>query len=139
MKWTPAALALGIVVLAGVAAPGTAFADHHRCSNFASQAEAQAHYRTDPFGGEHTPEGHSSLDDNGDGVACEALPAPYDRMPVSRNAQAAAGRATAPPPLPHSGVGDAAESGTAAAAVAALVCCAGSALVLRLRRRSRAG
>src|SRR5688572_13278418 len=125
MKWTPAALAFGLVVLGGVAVPGTAWADHHRCSNFASQAEAQAHYRNDPFGGERNAEGHSLLDDNGDGVACEALPAPHDRAPVSRNALAAAGRAPSSPPLPHAGVGDVAESGVAATALAALLCCAG--------------
>lgn len=137
MKWTAAALAVGVVIFAGVATPQGVWADHHRCSNFSSQAEAQAHYRGDPFGGEHTADGHSSLDDNGDGVACEALPGPYDRAPVSRSALAAAGRSTSAPPLPHSGVGSAAESGTLVAALGVLVCCAGSAFVLRLRRGSR--
>lgn len=141
MKRTATAVALGAVILAGIAGPRTAWADHHRCSNFSSQAEAQAHYRNDPFGGAHTGEGHSSLDDNSDGVACEALPGPYDLVPVSRNVLAAVGRSGSGSgtPLPQAGAGEAVKSGGASVALAALVCCAGSAFLLRLRRRSRAG
>jgi Excalibur calcium-binding domain len=74
-------LASGALVLAAPAA--LAQADDQNCSDFASQAAAQAHLRADPS----DPDG---LDGNNDGIACERLPAPYDRTPVGA-ASAAAG------------------------------------------------
>jgi hypothetical protein len=45
------------------------------CSDFDSQAAAQAHLRADPS----DPDG---LDSDSDGIACESLGAPFDRTPV---------------------------------------------------------
>jgi LPXTG-motif cell wall-anchored protein len=49
------------------------------CDDFASQATAQAHLRSDPS----DPDG---LDGDRDGIACERNPAPFDRNPVPRPA-----------------------------------------------------
>jgi hypothetical protein len=46
------------------------------CSDYASQAAAQAALRADPS----DPNG---LDGDGDGIACESNPAPFDRTPVT--------------------------------------------------------
>lgn len=49
--------------------------DVFNCSDFATQAAAQAVLRADP----HDP---NVLDGDNDGVACEHLPCPCDREPV---------------------------------------------------------
>lgn len=116
MKGLAIAAGIGLAALSS-AMPPAVWADHHRCSNFRSQAEAQAHYRADPVGHEHGPEGHSALDDNGDGVACEALPGPYDHTPVVR---VLVGRVAAPRPMPHAGVGTVREADAGRAALAGL-------------------
>ena len=51
--------------------------DKKNCTDFASQAEAQAALRADPS----DPNG---LDNNRDGIACESLRGPTDRRPVPR-------------------------------------------------------
>jgi len=50
-------------------------ASDHLCTNYPSQAAAQAAYRADPVG-------HSSMDADSDGIACETRPAPRDLTPV---------------------------------------------------------
>jgi LPXTG-motif cell wall-anchored protein len=66
-------LALSALVLAAPAA--FAQANDQNCSDFPSQAAAQAHLRADPS----DPDG---LDGDADGIACESNPAPFDRTPV---------------------------------------------------------
>ncbi|GAA2663675.1 hypothetical protein [Streptomyces lunalinharesii] len=51
--------------------------DAYDCSDFASQADAQAVLRFGPADPNH-------LDDDGNGVACPDLPGPKDRKPVRR-------------------------------------------------------
>ena len=51
--------------------------DRYNCSDFASQAEAQAVLRADPTD-------PNRLDRDRDGIACESNRAPYDRVPVPR-------------------------------------------------------
>ncbi len=76
-------LALVLGPLASLLTPaGTALAA--TCGDFPSQAAAQAAYRADPAG-------LRALDRDGDGIACEHNPAPYDFTPVGQ---------PAPQPLP---------------------------------------
>lgn len=56
--------------------PGTPIVEAVNCSDFASQAAAQAYLRANPS----DPDG---LDGNDDGIACESLPAPRDEVPVT--------------------------------------------------------
>jgi LPXTG-motif cell wall-anchored protein len=58
-----------------VAPAALAQAGDQDCSDFDSQAEAQAHLRANPS----DPDG---LDADSDGIACENLEAPFDRTPV---------------------------------------------------------
>lgn len=51
--------------------------DRYNCADFLSQADAQAVLRLDPS----DPNG---LDGDNDGVACEHLPCPCDRVPVGQ-------------------------------------------------------
>ncbi len=51
--------------------------DRYNCSDFASQAQAQAVLRADP----RDP---NRLDADRDGIACESNRAPFDRVPVPR-------------------------------------------------------
>jgi hypothetical protein len=97
-------LIFGALVVAAPAA--LAQADDQNCSDFASQAEAQAHLRADPS----DPDGLDGNDN--DGIACESLPAPFDRTPVV--AASAAGPAggdtlarTGPRSTPTVGIGGA--------------------------------
>jgi|SRR5215211_7369853 len=78
-------LALSALILSAPAA--LAQAGDQDCSDFASQAAAQAHLRADPS----DPDG---LDSDNDGIACETLGAPFDRNPVAA-ATAAGGAAGA--------------------------------------------
>jgi len=59
-----------------VAAPAALAQADTDCSDYASQAAAQAALRADPS----DPNG---LDADGDGIACESNPAPFDRTPVT--------------------------------------------------------
>jgi micrococcal nuclease len=52
--------------------------NRYNCSDFKSQADAQAVLRVDP----RDP---NKLDSNGDGIACESNPPPSDRVPVQRS------------------------------------------------------
>ena len=67
-----ALIAVGALVLVAPAALAQADTD---CSDYASQADAQAALRADPS----DPNG---LDADNDGIACESNPAPYDRRVV---------------------------------------------------------
>ena len=51
--------------------------DRYNCADFRTQADAQAVLRADPT----DPNG---LDGDADGIACERLPCPCDRVPVGR-------------------------------------------------------
>jgi Excalibur calcium-binding domain len=113
-------LALGALVLSAPAA--LAQAGDQDCSDFASQAEAQAHLRADPS----DPDG---LDGDSDGIACESNPAPFDRTPVV--AASAAGGA---------GVDTLAQTGSGTAptlGIGAVLVAAGAALVWVVRYRPR--
>jgi len=68
-----ALVAVVAVILAAPAALAQADTD---CSDYSSQAAAQAALRADPS----DPNG---LDGDGDGIACESNPAPFDRTPVT--------------------------------------------------------
>jgi hypothetical protein len=67
-------LVFGALIAAAPAA--LAQANDQNCSDFASQAEAQDHLRADPS----DPDGLDGNDN--DGIACESLPAPFDRNPI---------------------------------------------------------
>jgi hypothetical protein len=54
--------------------------DRYNCSDFASQAQAQAVLRADPS----DPNKLDTDRPRPDGIACESNPAPYDRAPVPR-------------------------------------------------------
>ena len=82
-------LALVVLVMAAVglvAGPAIAQADDQNCSDFASQAAAQAHLRADPSDPDGLDAHAGPADGNdqagGDGIACESNPAPFDREPV---------------------------------------------------------
>jgi Excalibur calcium-binding domain len=93
MQHLIAALAIATMVLAGwlpasaqeVPAPPPGFngaayvglGDAYNCSDFASQADAQAVLRADPAD-------PNRLDADRDGIACESNPAPKDLLPVPR-------------------------------------------------------
>lgn len=68
-----ALIAAAALILVAPAALAQADTD---CSDYASQATAQAALRADPS----DPNG---LDGDGDGIACESNPAPFDRTPVT--------------------------------------------------------
>jgi LPXTG-motif cell wall-anchored protein len=97
-------LVFGALVVAAPAA--LAQAGDQDCSDFDSQAEAQGHLRADPS----DPDGLDGSDN--DGIACESLPAPYDRTPVVAASAAGGGTAgtlarTGPRSTPTLGIGGA--------------------------------
>lgn len=57
--------------------PAPKLATGGKCSDYASQAEAQAALRRDPVRA-------GRLDDDRDGIACEGSPSPRDTAPVAR-------------------------------------------------------
>lgn len=61
------------------------------CSDFGSQADAQAELRSNPS----DPNGLDGNDD--DGIACESLPGPRDEVPVQGAIDSGGGEATTPP------------------------------------------
>jgi hypothetical protein len=71
-----AAVALILVAPAALAQADT------DCTDYSSQAAAQAALRADPS----DPNG---LDGDGDGIACENNPAPFDRTPVTSASEGA--------------------------------------------------
>jgi hypothetical protein len=75
-----------ILFLGVCAARGLFWLDDQNCSDFPSQAAAQAHLRakpSDPDGLDGNP-GPADGNDHagGDGIACEQNPGPFDRIPV---------------------------------------------------------
>ena len=85
---------------------GTAGADDLNCSDFATQADAQAVY-------DATPGDPNGLDQNGNGIACETLPTTDGSPAVTEDSTALAGQAA---PTPTGGVaagdGSSAEDGS---------------------------
>jgi hypothetical protein len=71
-------LTAATLVVGGLLSIATAAHADLNCSDFPSQAAAQAHLRADPSDPDH-------LDANGDGIACESNPAPNDLVKVSRS------------------------------------------------------
>jgi LPXTG-motif cell wall-anchored protein len=96
------------------------------CSDYASQAAAQAALRADPS----DPNG---LDGDGDGIACESNPAPFDRTPVTSAAGGISqGGATEAGALPRTG-----SRTPQVASVAGLLMAAGSIVLWMTRYRPR--
>jgi hypothetical protein len=80
-------VAVALVAAVGLlAGPAIAQADDQNCSDFASQADAQAHLRADPSDPDGLDAKPGPADGNdqagGDGIACESNPGPFDREPV---------------------------------------------------------
>ncbi len=79
-------LLVAVVAAAALATPAWAQANDQNCSDFASQAAAQAHLRADPSDPDGLDARPGPADGNdqagGDGIACESNPAPFDREPV---------------------------------------------------------
>jgi hypothetical protein len=79
-------LMVAVVAVAALASPAWAQANDQNCSDFASQATAQAHLRADPSDPDGLDAHPGPADGNdqagGDGIACESNPAPFDREPV---------------------------------------------------------
>ena len=74
----PAVIGLLVLAVLYVSSGNDVFASHGtdlNCSDFSTQAEAQAHLRDHPT----DPDG---LDADGDGIACESLPCPCDLTAV---------------------------------------------------------
>jgi LPXTG-motif cell wall-anchored protein len=116
-------LVFGALVVAAPAA--LAQANDQNCSDFPSQAAAQAHLRADPS----DPDG---LDGDSDGIACEGNPAPFDRTPVVA-ASAAGGAGSA-------GAGTLAQTGprsTPTLAIGGVLLAAGASLIWMTRYRAR--
>jgi hypothetical protein len=81
------AILLAVATALALATVPAAFAqDDQNCSDFDSQAAAQAHLRADPSDPDGLDAKPGPADGNdqagGDGIACENNPAPYDRQPV---------------------------------------------------------
>jgi endonuclease YncB( thermonuclease family) len=95
MRFARFAVAFGLIfaLLAAALIP-TGVALAATCGDFPSQAAAQAAYRADPIG-------LRNLDADGDGIACERNPAPYDFTPVGQPAPQPPSPAPAPPPPPR--------------------------------------
>jgi hypothetical protein len=79
-------IAFFILFLGVCMARGLFWLDDQNCSDFRSQAAAQAHLRahpSDPDGLDGNP-GPADGNDHagGDGIACEQNPGPFDRIPV---------------------------------------------------------
>jgi hypothetical protein len=68
------------------ASPAWAQANDQNCSDFPTQADAQAHLRADPSDPDGLDANPGVADGNdqagGDGIACESNPGPFDRQPV---------------------------------------------------------
>ena len=133
---------LFVVLLAFVAivyaTRGALTVDNQDCSNFPSQAAAQAHLRADPSDPDGLDAHVGPADGNdragGDGIACQSRPAPFDRRPVFAPGT----------PVPH---GAASNSGrlpftgphnlVPQAAIGGLFLVAGAVLLWRTRQRPR--
>jgi hypothetical protein len=76
-----------LILILGVCAARGAFAlDDQNCSDFQSQAAAQAHLRAKPSDPDGLDGNIGPADGNdhggGDGIACEHNPSPFDLIPV---------------------------------------------------------
>ena len=91
------AVLLAVMAVISVAPAVLAQSATTDCSDFPSQATAQAALRADPSD-------PSGLDNDGDGIACEANPPPRDLRPVTSAAGGTPqGGAPGTAPLPHTG------------------------------------
>jgi hypothetical protein len=116
-------LVLGALVVAAPAA--LAQVGDQDCSDFPSQAAAQAHLRADP----QDPDG---LDSDSDGIACESLGAPFDRTPVVAASGGAGSTAGADGTLARTG-----NHTTPTLGIGSLLVAAGASLVWFARYRPR--
>jgi excalibur calcium-binding domain-containing protein len=116
-------LVLGALVV--VAPAALAQAGDQDCSDFPSQAAAQAHLRADP----QDPDG---LDSDSDGIACESLGAPFDRTPVVAASGGAGSTAGAGGTLARTG-----NHTTPTLGIGSLLVAAGASLVWFARYRPR--
>jgi hypothetical protein len=95
------ALLVAVVAVAALATPAWA-QDDQNCSDFPSQAAAQAHLRADPSDPDGLDAHPGPADGNdqagGDGIACESNPAPFDREPVFAGPPPTEPPPTEPPP-----------------------------------------
>ena len=73
----PILAALGLLAVAAPTASAASSTDRLNCSDFVSQAAAQANLRANPSD-------PNRLDADNDGIACENNRAPFDRTPVKR-------------------------------------------------------
>ena len=73
----PILAALGLLVATAPTASAASTTDVFNCSDFPSQAAAQANLRAHPSD-------PNRLDADNDGIACENNRAPFDRTPVKR-------------------------------------------------------
>lgn len=80
-----------LVAVAALIAPAPVLATHTTCLSYASQAAAQAAYRSNPTHYAH-------LDADSDGIACENRPAPYDLVPVGTTPPPPTATPIPPPP-----------------------------------------
>jgi len=96
------ALMVAVVAVAALATPAWAQANDQNCSDFPSQAAAQAHLRADPSDPDGLDAHAGPADGNdqagGDGIACESNPAPFDREPVFAGPPPTEPPPTEPPP-----------------------------------------
>lgn len=93
---------VAVVAVAALASPAWAQANDQNCSDFASQAAAQAHLRADPSDPDGLDARPGPADGNdqagGDGIACESNPGPFDREPVFAGPPPTEPPPTEPPP-----------------------------------------
>ncbi len=93
---------VAVVAVAALATPAWAQANDQNCSDFPSQAAAQAHLRADPSDPDGLDAHPGPADGNdqagGDGIACESNPAPFDREPVFAGPPPTEPPPTEPPP-----------------------------------------
>lgn len=129
--------ALFFILFLGVcAARGLFWLDDQNCSDFPSQAAAQAHLRakpSDPDGLDGNP-GPADGNDHagGDGIACEQNPGPFDLVPVvPAHHHAASQQAAQTGSLPFTGP----PRSLPIAATALLLLTAGALLLRTTRRR----
>ena len=92
---------VAVVAVAALATPAWA-QDDQNCSDFPSQAAAQAHLRADPSDPDGLDARPGPADGNdqagGDGIACESNPGPFDREPVFAGPPPTEPPPTEPPP-----------------------------------------
>jgi hypothetical protein len=125
-----------ILFLGVCAARGLFWLDDQNCSDFPSQAAAQAHLRAKPSDQDGLDGNVGPADGNdhagGDGIACEHNPGPFDLIPViPRHPHAASQHANESGTLPFTGP----PRTLPIAAVALLLLAAGTLLLRATRHR----